>query len=111
MSRITPFQAIQLTQTLQRFSGKGGGGFDPLGKLRSATGLDDIRVDTNEAGESSVGVGKYLTDKVYLEVEKGKGEASGAANIEVELTPSISLESKIGQDAQGGAGIFWSRDY
>ncbi len=111
MNKITPFQAIQLTQTLQRFSGKGGGGFDPLGQLRSMTGLDDIRVDTDEAGESSVGVGKYLTDKVYLEVEAGRGEASGAANLQIEVTPSISLESKIGQDAQGGAGVFWSRDY
>lgn len=111
MNRITPFQAIQLTQTLQRFSGQGGGGFDPLGRLRSMTGLDDIRVDTSESGESSVGVGKYLTDKVYLEVEKGHGEASGAANLQIEITPSISLESKIGQDAQGGAGVFWSRDY
>src|SRR5690606_24736342 len=99
MNRITPFQAFQLTQTVQRFSGRGGGGFDPLGQLRAATGLDDIRVDTDESGESSVGVGKYLTDKVYLEVEKGRGEASGAANIKVEITPAISLESKIGQDA------------
>lgn len=111
MNKITPFQAVQLTQTLQRFSGKGGGGFDPLGQLRAMTGLDDIRVDTDEAGESSVGVGKYLTEKVYLEVEAGRGEASGAANLQIEVTPSISLESKIGQDAQGGAGIFWSRDY
>lgn len=111
MSGITPFQAVQLTQTLQRFSGKGGGGFDPLGALRSATGLDDIRVDSEEGGETSVGVGKYLTEKVYLEVEKGAGATSGAATIQIELTPSIKVDSKIGQDAQGGAGIFWSRDY
>lgn len=111
MSGITPFQAIQLTQTLQRFSGNGGGGFDPLGTLRDATGLDDIRVDSEEGGDTSVGVGKYLTEKVYLEVEKGAGATSGAATIEIELTPSIKVDSKIGQDAQGGAGIFWSRDY
>lgn len=111
MSSITPFQAIQLTRTLQRFSGNGGGGFDPLGALRSATGLDDIRVDSEDGGETSVGVGKYLTEKVYLEVEKGAGATSGAATIQIELTPSIKVDSKIGQDAQGGAGIFWSRDY
>lgn len=111
MDKITPFQAVQLAQTLQRFSGNGGGGFDPLGRLRSVTGVDDISINTDESGENSVGVGKYLTDKVYIEVEKGQGEASGAANIEVEVTPSISIESEIGQDSQGGAGIFWSRDY
>lgn len=111
MNKITPFQAIQLAQTLQRFSGNGGSGFDPLGKIRSLTGIDDISVNTDEAGESSVGVGKYLSDGVYLEVEKGKAENSGAANLQIEVTPSVSVESKIGQDAQGGAGIFWSHDY
>lgn len=112
MNKITPFQAIQLTQTLARLSGQGGAGaFNPLDQIRNATGLDDISVDTDDAGDTSVGVGKYLTEKVYLELKKGSGEASGAANISVEVTPSISVESEIGQDAQGGGGVFWSHDY
>lgn len=111
MSRISPFQAVQLAQTLQRFSGKGGGGFDALGQLRSLTGLDDISVDTDESGETNVGVGKYLTDKVYLEVERGKAENSGQASIQIEVTPSVNIQSEIGQDASAGGGIFWKRDY
>jgi len=111
MERITPFQAIQLAQTLQRFSGRGGGGLDPLGQIRSLTGLDDINVDTDADGETSVGVGKYLTDKVYLELQKGQGDSSGAASIQIEVTPNINVESKIGQDAQAGGGIFWKHDY
>ncbi len=109
--KISPFQAIQLTQTLQRFSGQGGGGLDPLGMLRDMTGLDDISVETNEAGETNVGVGKYLTEKVYLEFERGKAENSGAASLQVELTPSINVETEVGQDARAGGGIFWSHDY
>lgn len=112
MSNISPFQAAQLAQTLQRFSGQGGGGlnFDPLAIARGITGLDDIRVDTSEEGGASVGAGKYLSDKVYLEFEAG-AQGAGGANLQIELTPSINIESKIGQDAQGGAGIFWSKDY
>lgn len=110
-ARITPFQAVQLAQTLQRFSGKGGGGFDPLGQLRSVTGLDDISVDTDASGQTNVGVGKYLTDKVYLEFEKGKAENSGAANIQIEVSPSVNIQSKIGQDAKTGGGVFWKKDY
>ncbi len=110
-ARITPFQAIQLTQTIQRFSGKGGGGLNPLGLLRETTGLDDLTVDTDETGAASVGVGKYLTDKVYLELEKGKGPTSGAASIQIEVTPNINVESEVGQDARVGGGIFWKRDY
>ncbi len=113
MSKISPFQAVQLARTLARFTGKGGGAtsFDPLGSVRGLTGLDDLRVELDDAGAASVGAGKYLTDKVYMEFETGAGEGSSGANIQIELTPSIRIESEIGQDAQGGAGIFWNRDY
>ena len=111
-AKISPFQAVQLAQTIRRFSGQGGGGgLDPLGMLRDATGLDDISVDTDESGATNVDVGKYLTDNVYLELSKGKAENSGAATIQIEVTPSINIESRIGQDAQGGGGVFWKRDY
>lgn len=112
LSTISPFQAVQLAQTIRRFSGKGGNGtFDPLNTIRKATGFDDLRVETDEEGQANVGVGKYLTDKVYLEFEKGTGEDSGAANLEVEVTPNITIESELGQDTQGGAGVFWEWDY
>jgi translocation and assembly module TamB len=111
-TKITPFQAVQLAQALRRFSGEGGGGgLNPLEMLRSATGLDDISIDTGAKGETNVGVGKYLTDKVYLEFEKGKAPGSGAANVQIELTPNINIQSEIGQDARAGGGIFWKKDY
>lgn len=110
-TRISAFQAIQLTQTIQRFSGQGGGGLDPLGMLRGMTGLDDISVETDSEGQTSVGVGKYLTDSVYLEFERGAGGTGGGTNLQIEVSPSITIESEIGQDAQGGGGVFWKRDY
>lgn len=111
MSKISPFQAIQLEQSLSRFSGKGSSGFDPLGKLRSATGLDDISVDSDASGATTVGAGKYVTDKVYIGVQRGQSETSGAANIRVDVTPNIAVDSRVGQDAQGGAGVSWHWDY
>ncbi len=112
ISDISAYQAYQLTQTLRRFSGQGGGrGFDPLGTALGVTGLDDLNVELDDEGGATVGAGKYLTDRVYLEVESGSAEDSGAARIEIEVTPSVSVESEIGQDAQGGAGVFWKHDY
>ncbi len=112
---ISPFQAAQLAATLGRLSGTtpSGGGldFDPVGAVRSAVGLDDLHVETDAEGGVSVGAGKYIGDNVYLEVEAGNGEEGGSANVEIELTPNITLESEIGQDANGGAGIFWKWDY
>jgi len=113
MESLSPFQAVQLAQALRRFSGQGGGagGLDPIGALRNITGLDELHFETDEEGAASVGAGKYLTDKVYLEFESGTEEGSGTANVEIELSPNVTLESEIGQDASGGVGIFWKRDY
>lgn len=111
VSSISPLQAIQLANTLRRFSGKGSsGGLDPIGTIRKFTGVDDLQVETGEEGAVTVGAGKYITDRVYVEAEQGNRENSGAVNVQVELTPRISLESKVGQE-QSGAGLLWKRDY
>lgn len=113
LKSISPFQAVQLAQALSRFTGQGGGAsaFDPVGALRDATGLDDLRVGTDEQGGANFGAGKYLSDKVYLEFESGTEEGSGSANVQVEITPNVTVESEIGQDASAGGGIFWKWDY
>ena len=107
-ANISPTQAIQMAQTLQRFSG-GGQGLDPLGKLRSGFGLDDLSVDSNEEGGTSVGAGKYLSDNVYLQV--GGGDKGGEAKVQIELTPNVKVESEVGQDARAGGGLFWEWEY
>ncbi|MGH1377510.1 MAG: translocation/assembly module TamB domain-containing protein [Alphaproteobacteria bacterium] len=114
VENISPFQAVKLAQTLQRFTGYGGGaasGFDPVDMIRNATGLDDLHFGTDKDGNATIGAGKHLSDKVYVEVEAGSETGAGKANIEIELTPNITLESEIGQNAQGGAGVFWKWDY
>lgn len=110
-ARISPFQAVQLTQTLRRFSGQGGGGFDAISTIRNITGLDNITVDTDESGDTQIGVGKYLNDKMYLQFERGAGESGSAATLQIEVTPSINVQTEIGQDARSGGGVFWRRDY
>lgn len=107
---ISPTQALQLAQTLQRFSGRGGG-LDPLGALRSSIGLDDLSVDTSAEGGASVGAGKYIAEDVYLEVDSGAAGKGGAAKVKVELTPNVKIESKVGQDSTAGGGIFWEWEY
>ncbi len=110
-SKISPFQALQLANSLAELSGKSvGPGLDPLGKVRAATGLDDLRFDSTDEG-ASVGAGKYLSDGVYLGFEQGAGdENSTAATVEVEVTPNITVESELGNTGAGG-GVAWEWDY
>lgn len=108
---ISATQALQLAQTLRRFSGAGGAGLDPLGALRSGIGLDDLSVDSSNEGGASVGAGKYLADDVYLELNSGNETTAGGAKLKIDLTPNIKAESRIGGDSQAGGGLFWEWEY
>ena len=109
---ISTFQALQLADSLRRLSGKGGG-FDPLGLGRKILGVDEIsfKSDADDPEKSSVGVGKHVTDKVYIEIEKGRHEGSAKTKIEVQITPKISIESTTEQEGNNSLGVNWRFDY
>jgi translocation and assembly module TamB len=111
MTNISPFQAIQLAGTLQQLTGHGGGGPGLMDTVRGRLGLDDLEVNNDDTGATTVGAGKYITDKVYLQVDAGSAKTSGDANVKYELTPHLSVNSKISEDAQAGGGVTWSWDY
>ena len=108
---ISPGQAIGLANGMRKLSGNGGG-FDPVGLGRKILGVDDISIKEDDNTESSyVGVGKYLTDKVYLEIEQGNEAFGTKTKIEVELTPKISLEAITGEKGNSSFGINWRVNY
>jgi len=67
---ISTFQALQLADGIRRLSGHGGD-LDPLGFGRKLLRVDDINFKTDETNPektsiASLGLGKYVTDKIYL---------------------------------------------
>ncbi|MGD9161740.1 MAG: translocation/assembly module TamB domain-containing protein, partial [Desulfobacteraceae bacterium] len=112
VSQITPLQALQLTAALKQMLG-GKKGFDPLSYTRSLIGVDRLEVKQSEANpdESALSAGKYLKDNIYIEVEKGISDESGKASVTWELTPSITVETEVGEDSETGMGINWKYDY
>lgn len=112
-SKISPVQAAQLANSLRKLTGKGGGGFDPISKVRQLLGVDDITVNNNgnTTEDTSVGVGKYIGDNIYLEVEGGAHVGSDKANIKMEVTPNISVETSTGTTGDNSVGVQWKHDY
>ncbi|MCH8512497.1 MAG: translocation/assembly module TamB domain-containing protein [Kiritimatiellae bacterium] len=111
-ARITPWQAITLAQAVNKIRG-GGSAFDLMGETRRVLRVDqvDVRTPDDEQDGTTVTVGKYISDRVYVELERNVAEESGRAGVEVELTPSLRLETQIGGNADSGIGIIWTRDF
>ena len=89
---LSAIEAIQLASALNSLRGSDGG-LNPLGKLRSATGFDRLRVigaDSATGRGTSLAAGKYLTDDIYIEIVT---DARGftATQLTIALTKSLSL--------------------
>jgi translocation and assembly module TamB len=111
LTAITPFQALALADAARTLAGGGGGGF--MEQTRSVLGVDQLEVSTDGEAmdQATVGAGKYLSDKVYLEVERGLDPQSSKARVQVEVTPNVTVESEVGANSEGGMGVRWKWDY
>jgi len=110
---LSATEAIQLAAALNSLRPSSGGGLNPLGKLRSATGFDRLRVlgadDTSGRG-TALAAGKYLTDDIYVEIVT---DARGftATQLEIALTKALSLLTSAGSFGGSNASLRYSRDY
>jgi translocation and assembly module TamB len=76
VSSLNGFQAAQLASALSGLAS--GGGFDVIGGIRNLAHLDRLAINSSVTGGNSVAGGKYLTNKVYLELSGGAKEGPGA---------------------------------
>ena len=112
---ISALQALQLAQLsgqLGSLGGHGGGGI--LSFARRLTGLDVLRVETpsdTSKVRASVSAGKYISDKVYVGVKQGADVSAGTAQVQVKITPNITLDAEAGANSQGSVGATWKWDY
>ncbi|SDG89063.1 translocation/assembly module TamB domain-containing protein [Roseospirillum parvum] len=111
VSQLSQAEAIQVATAISELTDDGtGGGLDVIGGLRGALGLDRLSVGGGADGPT-VEAGTYLSDSVYVGVAQGADATSSEATVEVELTDTLSVETKAGADASGEVGINWSYDY
>jgi translocation and assembly module TamB len=107
IKEISPFQAAQLASSIATLTGRGGEGI--LGSLRRSFGLDDLDVGTSESGDTEVTLGTYLTDNVYTDVVISDGRTE--LDINLELTPSITVTGSTADDGDSSIGIRFERDF
>jgi len=111
---ISPLQAIRLANAISILKFGGKPLFDPLGKIQKTLTVDSLNMEDAENGNGvMLGVGKYINEKVYVEVETGTGAGEPwQGNIQIELLPNLSLENTInGETGFGNIELQWKKDY
>ena len=112
-AEITPLQALRLATVAKSLTVGGGRELDFISRTRDFLGLDDLQFESAGQGfdKGSVGIGKYLTEGVYVDLEKGIGGDPDKASVEIEVTPHLSVESEIRSDKSTGIGVNYRIDY
>ncbi len=114
---LSPLQAIRLAQAVQQIRSGKAAKYDPSEMARRWIGVDDLKVDTttSEAGETdvTVGVGKYISRRLYLEVAKGLEATSPVeANLDAEITNNILVRGTSKSDRSfQGIKLLWQKVY
>jgi len=104
---ISPFQGLRLAAAIQELQ-SGGDGLIGIG--REALGVDTFDLSGSGGADTTASAGKYISDNVFLEVQQGVTPGSAKATLEIELTPSLSTETQIGQQGTGSR-LNWTYDY
>jgi len=109
---LSAIEALQLASALNSLRG-GGGGLNPLGKLRGAVGIDRLRIlgaDDATGRGTALAAGKYITRNIYIEIIT---DARGytATQLEIALTKSLSILSQTGSFGGSSASVQYKKNF
>jgi translocation and assembly module TamB len=112
IANLSAIQAVQLASSLNSLRGSGGG-LNPLGTLRSAAGIDRLRIlgaDETTGRGTALAAGQYITDDIYVElITDARGFT--ATQLEVSLTKWLSVLSQAGGSGVNSVNLRIKKNY
>jgi translocation and assembly module TamB len=126
VGQISAVQGLQLAGAAASLASGGGPGV--LDRLRNATGLDRLSINSDNTstssgstngnnskgalGGASVSGGKYVAPGVFLGVDQGAGVGTTKARVEVELMPRVTVDATVGAGSDSTSlGVNYKFDY
>jgi translocation and assembly module TamB len=111
-STLSPVQAAQLAQAAASLYA-GGTPTSILARTRRILGLDQLTLVSGKGSMATtvLRAGKEIVKGVTVGVEQGMGAQSGAVSVEVQVTPNITVDSRVGTNNKQGVGVNWKWDY
>jgi translocation and assembly module TamB len=111
LGNMTPLQALRLSAALHSLRG-GGALFTVAQRTRAALNLDAIDLQSGgPTGAASLGVGKYLNERTYLQVRQGVRGDDAGVSVDVQLKESLRLKGQAAPEGQTGISLTWEYDY
>lgn len=114
---ISPFEAVRIASAVQTLRGESSRLDDFLSASKKQLGVDAITIEsgTNSNGGTgvNVGVSKYLSESVYLELQRTSDDANPWRHIiNIQLTPRLTLQGYSGGgESSEGVELQWRKDY
>ena len=111
VTKISAPEALQLGAALTTLHG--GGGLDPITRVRSVIGLDRLTIvppDPTIGRQTGVAAGKHFGHRFYAEVVSD-GHGYSATNLEYRVSRWLSLLGTISTVGQQGGNVRVSKDY
>ncbi|HEY6916577.1 MAG TPA: translocation/assembly module TamB domain-containing protein [Allosphingosinicella sp.] len=112
ITNLSAPEALQLAAAVTALNNPGGG-LDPINAVRSAVGLDRLRIlpaDVVTGQGTALAAGKYLGRRFYVEVVTD-GRGYSATRIEYQITRWLSLLSSVSTIGRHSASVRVSKDY
>jgi translocation and assembly module TamB len=112
IANLSAPEALQLASAVAALNNTGGG-LDPINAVRSAVGLDRLRIlpaDVVTGQGTSIAAGKYIGRQVYVEVVTD-GRGYSATQIEYQITRWLSLLGSISTIGRESVNVRVSKDY
>ncbi len=111
LSELSAIQLAQLANAVATLSGVNSGP-GVLDRLRNMAGIDNIDIKSDaKTNETTVGVGRYINDRTYINVEKSTASDAGKVSIDLDITNQIKAHGEASSDGETKAGLFFERDY
>jgi translocation and assembly module TamB len=112
IANLSAIQAVQLATSLNSLRATGGG-LNPLGKLRSAAGIDRLRIlgaDEATGRGTALAAGQYITDDIYVElITDARGFT--ATQLEIAITSWLSLLSEASGSGLSSVNVRVRKNY
>jgi translocation and assembly module TamB len=108
IQNLSALQGIQLASAIATLAGRGNGGI--IARVRGALALDNLDIQSDATGATTLRAGKYLSDKVYTEVTIGP-TGQNEINLNLDVSKTVKLHTGLAADGNASIGVVIEKNY